>query len=797
MSPGLYFMTMELKKIFGDRYRTSDVELIVYERDAGIDSGKPDGVVYPETRDEVIKLVEIAKEEGINLVARTSGTSLSGGPVPAYGGVVVKFSRMKEILSVDFFERKAEVEPGVINLEFNELLNESGYFFPPDPASQRASAIGGNVAENAGGPMCFKYGVTGNYVLGMRVVLPDGKLYKLGGKAPDFPGYDLVGFFTGSEGTLGIFTDFVLKFNKQFPSRGTLLAVFDDLGDAAKAVSMIIARGLKPATLELMDKNMIKIVEDYVKIGLPVDADAILIIDVEGYDASIEPQAKKLIETVKEAGARETKFAIDPEERASIWFARKSAAGAISRIKPFHYIVDVVVPRSKLPYLIKKAREIVESHGLVSGTLAHAGDGNLHPEILLDRDQIEKAIEASREIAKLCIEADGTITGEHGVGLEKKEYMNIMFTNEELETMLKLKKAIDPRGFMNPGKIFPDKFEGRRREFPEFVYEIANIVKNSPKIQAVGAGTRFKHTTEKVVRMLDYSGVLEFLPEDLMIVVKAGTPVKEIRKFVENEGLYLPLSAPFDNSTIGGSIAFNQNSPEVLKYGSLKNRVLGVTFIDAEGRPLRFGAKVIKNVAGYDVTKLLFGSLGTLGVITDVILKLEPMPQIIKNFEYETTDISRFREKLELIHMNSLLLSALVIFKEGEKYKMVFTLDGLEEDFKEEISSLGTWFHESGLDPVELWKRNCLKPYRIGISYRAIFINLDLLLEDGAFIDWGNQVIYADTFHERIPQIVESGDGYAVNFDEKLLYPEKNYLEIMKKVKKALDPDGRFPDYPL
>ena len=788
---------MELEKIFGDRYKTSPVELIVYERDAGIDRGKPDGVVYPENREEVKKLVQLAVERGIKLVARTSGTSLSGGPVPAMGGIVVKFSRMKDILSVDFFERKAEVEPGVINLEFNEFLNDHGYFFPPDPASQRASAIGGNVAENAGGPLCFKYGVTGHYVLGIRVALSDGEIYKLGGKAPDFPGYDLVGFFTGSEGTLGIFTDFILKFNRQFPARGTILAVFNDLGDAAKAVSMIIARGLKPATLELMDRNMIRIVEDYVKIGLPVDADAILIIDVEGYETSIEPQANELIETVKKAGARETKFAIDPDERASIWYARKSAAGAISRIKPFHYIVDVVVPRSKLPILIKKARDIVESYGLVSGTLAHAGDGNLHPEILLDPDQVKRAIEASRKIAELCIEADGTITGEHGVGLEKREYMNIMFTNEELETMLKLKNTLDPSGIMNPGKIFPDRLNGRKRNFPDFVMEISEKVKESKKIQPTGSQSRLKPFIKDTIDMTEYIGVLEFLPEDLMIVVKAGTPVEEIKAFVAKEGLYFPFSAPTERSTIGGSIAYNHNSPESLKYGSLKNRVLGLTFVDSSGKPLRFGAKVIKNVAGYDVPKLLFGSLGTLGVITDVILKLEPAPQIKKNFEYSTTDISEFREKLEIIHTHSLLLSSLVIFRESGRYKMVFTIEGLKEDFQKELDVLGNWFEESDRDPVSLWKDHSLKPYRIGISYRAIFINLDLLLEDSSFIDWGNQTVYTDTISERIPQIVESGDGYAVNFNEGLLYPEKSYLRIMKKIKKALDPEGKFPDYPL
>ena len=789
---------MEIEKIFGDRYSKSPVELIVYERDAGIDAGKPDAVVYPINEDEIRKLVEIAQKEGLKLVARTSGTSLSGGPVPYQGGIVVKFSKMNHIIRTDFFERKAEVEPGVINLEFNEFLNDKGYFFPPDPASQKASALGGNVAENAGGPLCFKYGVTSHYVYGITAVFPDGKIYKLGGHTPEAPGYDLVGFLTGSEGTLAIFTKFILKFNKQFPARGTLLAIFDDLGDAARGVSMIIARGLKPATLELMDRNMIRIVEDYVKIGLPTDADAILIIDVEGYEPSIEPQAKRLMETLKEAGARELKFAVDPDERASIWLARKSAAGAISRLKPFHYIVDVVVPRSKLPVLIKKAREIVESYGLTAGTLAHAGDGNLHPEIMLDLDeeQIKNAISAAKEIAQLCINEDGTITGEHGVGLEKKEYMNIMFTNEEMETMLTLKKALDPQNMMNPGKIFPEKFEGRKRNFPDYVMEISSRVRSAEKIQPMGNSTRAKPLISNTLKMGEYSGVVEFLPEDLMLVVKAGTPVDDIRKFAEENGLYFPHSAPSPNSTIGGSIAFNLNSPESLKYGVLKNRVLGATVIKADGTPLRFGAKVIKNVAGYAVTKLFFGSLGTLGVIADVILKLEPKPQVRRHFEVRTTNIDRLREILNAIHQNSLLLSSLIISKNGD-YRLNLTLEGHEEDFKEEIKILPRELEETTTDPLEIWKNSLPKRYKIGLSLKAIYTNLDILL-DGGIIDWGTQAVYTDHLYERYAQLVEFGDGYAMDMENlKLLAPEMKSLELMRKIKAALDPEGKFPQLPL
>ncbi len=791
-------MKKSLEEIFGERFKTSPVELIVYERDAGIDAGKPDGVVYPENEDEVKKLVKVAVDENLKLVARTSGTSLSGGPVPAHGGIVVKFSRMKEILSTDFFERKTIVQPGVINLELNEYLNDNGYFFPPDPASQRASAIGGNVAENAGGPLCFKYGVTSHYVLGMNVVLPDGEIYKLGGHAPDFPGYDLLGFFIGSEGTLGIFTEFILKFNKQQPSRGTLLAVFDDLGDAARGVSLIIARGLKPATLELMDRNMIKIVEDYVQIGLPTDADAILIIDVEGYETSIKPQADRLIQTLKEAGARDLKFAVDPEERAAIWFARKSAAGAISRLKPFHYIVDVVVPRSKLPVLIKKAREIVESYGLTSGTLAHAGDGNLHPEILLDLDeeQIKKAIEAAKKIATLCVNEDGTITGEHGVGLEKKEYMNIMFTNDELLTMKSLKDTIDPQNIMNPGKIFPDVLNGRTRNFPDYVEKISSTLKNSGQIQPVGNSTRIKPFIENTLKV--DGGIVEFLPEDLMLVVKAGTRIDEIKKFVEENHLYFPHSGPTQFSTIGGSIGFNQNSPEALKYGALKNRVLGMTIVKGDGTPLKFGAKVIKNVAGYDVPKLFFGSLGTLGVIADVILKLEPRPQIVKHFEFKSPNLDEFREVLENIHRNSLLLSAMVLSKDGNEYRLNLTIDGHENDFMEEMQILPGDLVEVKIDPVEIWKKGVFARYKIGLAWRAIFINLNSFLDTpGTIIDWGNQVVYTPEIFERTKQMAEYGDGYIFSIEENLIYPEKKYLKLMKKIKSTLDTEGKFPDYPI
>ncbi len=791
-------MERELKEIFGNRYKTSPVELIVYERDAGIDTGKPDAVVYPENENEVKKLVQIAKEKNLKLVPRTSGTSLSGGPVPAQGGIVVKFSRMKEILSTDFFEKKTTVQPGVINLELNEYLSDNGYFFPPDPASQRASAIGGNVAENAGGPLCFKYGVTSHYVLGMNVVLPDGELYKLGGHAPDFPGYDLTGFFVGSEGTLGIFTEFILKFNKQQPSRGTLLAVFDDLGDAARGVSMIIARGLKPATLELMDRNMIRIVEDYVRIGLPTDADAILIIDVEGYEASIKPQADKLVQTLKEAGARNLKFAVDPEERAAIWFARKSAAGAISRLKPFHYIVDVVVPRSKLPVLIKKAREIVESYGLTSGTLAHAGDGNLHPEILLDLDeeQIKKAIEAARKIATLCVNEDGTITGEHGVGLEKKEYMNIMFTNDELRTMKSLKDTLDPQNIMNPGKIFPNTLNGRTRKFPDYVEKISHAVKNSVKIQPVGNSTRVKPFTENTIKVEE--GIIEFLPEDLMLVVKAGTRIDEIKKFVKENNLYFPHSAPSEFSTIGGSIGLNQNSPESLKYGALRNRVLGMTIIRGDGTPLKFGAKVIKNVAGYDVPKLYFGSLGTLGVIADVILKLEPIPQVVKHFEFKSPDLDEFREVLKEIHQRSLLLSAMVLSKDGTYYRMNLTIEGHEKDFAEEIKILPNVLEETTFSPVEIWRERVFSRYKLGLALRAIFINLDTLLSaQDTIIDWGNQAVYTSAITERTKQMVEFGDGYIFSLQENLIYPEKRYLKLMKKIKTSLDPEAKFPNYPI
>lgn len=791
-------MKKVLEEIFGDRFKTSPVELIVYERDAGIDVGKPDAVVYPENENEVKKLVQIAKKLKFRLVPRTSGTSLSGGPVPAQGGIVVKFSRKKEILSTDFFERKTIVQPGVINLELNEYLNDNGYFFPPDPASQRASAIGGNVAENAGGPLCFKYGVTSHYVLGMNVVLTDGEIYKLGGHAPDFPGYDLIGFFVGSEGTLGIFTEFILKFNKQQPSKGTLLAVFDDLGDAARGVSMIIARGLKPATLELMDKNMIKIVEDYVQIGLPTDADAILIIDVEGYETSIEPQADRLIQTLKEAGARDLKFAVDPEERAAIWFARKSAAGAISRLKPFHYIVDVVVPRSKLPVLIKKAREIVESYGLTSGTLAHAGDGNLHPEILLDLDeeQIKKAIEAAKKIATLCVNEEGTITGEHGVGLEKKDYMNIMFTNDELMTMKSLKDNLDPENIMNPGKIFPDVINGRTRNFPDYVEKISNVLKNSTKIQPIGNSTRVKPFVENTLKI--DGDIVEFLPEDLMLVVKAGTRIDEIKKFVEENNLYFPHSAPSEFSTIGGSIGLNQNSPEALKYGALKNRVLSMTIVRSDGVPLRFGAKVIKNVAGYDVPKLFFGSLGTLGVIADVILKLEPIPQIVKYFEFKSSNLNEFREILESVHKNSLLLSALVLSKDGNEYQMNLTIDGYEKDFEEEIKILPGDLREVYTNPVEIWRKGVFSKYKLGLAWRAIFINLDYFLDNPeTVIDWGNQTIYTSKINERTKQMVEYGDGYIFSLEENLIYPEKKYLELMKKIKSTLDPEGKFPNYPI
>jgi glycolate oxidase len=417
----------------------------------------PGLVVLPETAEQVQGAVRVCHELDVPFVARGSGTGLSGGALPLSDGVLIVLSRMRRIHELDIPNLRAVLEPGVINLEVTKAVAPRGYYYAPDPSSQQVCSIGGNVAENSGGAHCLKYGFTTNHVTGLEVVLPDGELVHLGGKAPDVPGYDLVGAFVGSEGTLGIATRVTVRILRKPEAVRTLLAAFDSTDEAGEAVSGVIGAGIVPAAIEMMDALAIEAAEAAVHPNYP-DAGAVLIVELDGPEADCDDQFALVERICREVGATEIRIAQSDAERALFWKGRKSAFAAVGRISPDYYVQDGVIPRTALPEVLRRIAEMAGERGLRVANVFHAGDGNLHPLVLYDADvegQERRAEELSAEILRVCLEHGGSITGEHGVGFDKREFMAEQFSADDLDTMQLVRCAFDPDNRCNPGKVFP------------------------------------------------------------------------------------------------------------------------------------------------------------------------------------------------------------------------------------------------------------------------------------------------------------------------------------------------------
>lgn len=437
-------------------YRPDD--LIVYELDGTIERRLPHAVVFPATTEEVAGVIRACNALGVPITPRGAGTGLSGGAVPARRGVIIATTRMRRILELDPANRLAVVEPGLPNIQLSEAAAKHGLFYAPDPSSQRACTIGGNVAENAGGPHCLALGVTTNHVLGCEVVTADGELTWLGGRVADAFGYDLRGAFVGSEGTLGIATKIVVRLLPMPESVVTLLAIFDDIDAASQTVSDVIAAGLVPGAMEMMDRLTIQAVEAGVRCGYPPDAEAVLLIELDGIEAVVETQAERARQACYANGAREIREGKDPAERELLWRGRKGAIGALGHLAPNYYILDGVVPRSRLVETMRRVGEVSREYGLAIANVFHAGDGNLHPCIVFDEREPgakERVLEAGGAVMRACVEAGGALTGEHGVGYEKQRYMGLLYSEDDLENMERLRKTFGNEGLFNPCKVLP------------------------------------------------------------------------------------------------------------------------------------------------------------------------------------------------------------------------------------------------------------------------------------------------------------------------------------------------------
>ena len=458
-----------------DRVRTEPLELSLYGHDASIvEGGRAAVVCFPLSTEEVQACVRVARRHGRPLTARGAGTGLAGGAVPLGDPVVIVTTKMNEIVSVDPDERVAWVQPGVINLDLTRALAAHGLHFAPDPSSQQACSIGGNVANNSGGPHCLAYGVTSAHVLAIEVVLPDGEVTVLGGLDPEPDGYDLRGVFVGSEGTMGIATCIAVRLTPNPPAVRTLLVDFESVDDAAACVSAIIAGGLVPAALEMVAGGMIAAIEDFVHAGYPVDAAAVLLVEVDGLPAFVEDAAALVRAIAGANGARTVRVAADEMERQLLWKGRKSAFGAVARLAPDYYLHDTVVPRTRLVEVLRKVDAIAESYGLLVLNVFHAGDGNLHPLLAFDAREpgvLERVHAAGDEIVIASVEAGGVLSGEHGIGLEKRDLMPKLFSADDLDAQARLRDAFDPDGAANPGKVLPRGSRcGELQRVPEGVW---------------------------------------------------------------------------------------------------------------------------------------------------------------------------------------------------------------------------------------------------------------------------------------------------------------------------------------
>ncbi|MDA1053281.1 MAG: FAD-binding protein [Planctomycetota bacterium] len=450
----------QLRQIVGtDGVLSAHSDLLVYECDGFvIEKNSPDVVVFPRTTNDVARIVKACNEAGVTFLPRGAGTSLAGGCLPVGGGVMIVLTRMKEIVEINLRDRYAVVEPGVVNVWLTNRLKGTGYHYAPDPSSQGACTIGGNVATNSGGPHTLKYGVTVNHVLGVEAVLADGRVVQIGGRAEESPGLDLVGAIVGSEGTLAIVTKVWVRLTRNPAGYRTMLGIFESCEDATNAISEIIGAGIVPAALEMMDQGILVAVEAAFKFGFPLDAEAILLIEVDGLEAGLDHQRDQIIELCKKCGAREVRIAADDKERLKLWKCRKQAFGAIGRLSPSYCTQDGVVPRTKLPHILKRIIEIGKKYEIRIVNVFHAGDGNIHPILLFDErnaKQTEDVLKASGEILEECLACGGSVTGEHGIGVEKIEFMNKMFSSDDLAAMVNLRDAFNPKNNLSPHKMLP------------------------------------------------------------------------------------------------------------------------------------------------------------------------------------------------------------------------------------------------------------------------------------------------------------------------------------------------------
>ena len=609
--------------------------------------------------------------EGIKVVPRGAGTSLSGGALPLADGVLLGMAKFNRIREIDFDNRVVVAEPGVTNLAVTQAVEHAGFYYAPDPSSQIACTIGGNVAENSGGVHCLKYGMTTNNVLGCEIVLMTGEVVRLGGKHLDAGGYDLLGVITGSEGLLGVVTEVTVRILREAGMRARRADRLRLIGGCRRLRRRIIGAGIIPGGMEMMDRPAIHAVEEFVHAGYPLDVEALLIVELDGPQAEVDHLIARVEAIARECRAVSCGVSRSEAERLLFWAGRKAAFPAVGRISPDYYCMDGTIPRAQLPLVLARMRELSEHYGLRVANVFHAGDGNLHPLILYDANkpgELERAEAFGADILRLCVEVGGVLTGEHGVGVEKRDLMPVMFTEADLNQQQRLKCAFDDQGPAQSRQGVSDAAPLRRARphararrqggvsgysavlavtdplKPRDAKDVEDAVQwalgAGKALEIVGQGTKRAigrpAQSDLTLDLSGLSGVTLYEPEELVLSARAGTPLAEIEALVASTGQQLAFE-PMDygpllggaagRGTIGGVLAANLSGPRRIKAGAARDHFLGFSAVSGRGETFKSGGRVVKNVTGYDLCKLMAGSWGTLAAMTEVTIKVLPQPE--------------------------------------------------------------------------------------------------------------------------------------------------------------------------
>ncbi len=652
LPPGLI---KQLRRIVGKKHvETGLADRLVFESDAlPLHSARPDCVVYPATTDECARVVRTCSQSGVPFVPRGAGTGLSGGAV-SDGGVIMQLSRLNQVLAINPDDGYAIVQPGVTNQRLSLQAQAFGLDFAPDPSSEVACTIGGNVAEDAGGPHTLKYGVTSNHILGQTVIFPNGELADLGGPFPVSTGPSFSTFLAGTEGTIAITAEIIVRLVPVASAKITMLAIYRELAAATDAVSAILTSGVLPAALEMIDSLCIQAVEAHIKAGFPTDAAAVLLIELDGEESLMQQDAEVVAEVCKSQGAGTFYTAVTEEERLRLWQGRKHAAGALGKIARAFYTNDGIVPRSRLTDIYRAIYRIGEEYGLQIGSICHAGDGLIHPQILFDPDDpqgSERAMACSKDIQRACLEMGGSITGEHGVGLEKREQLRWMFTESELAHMRRLRAEFNPDQLLNRNKVFPGNGQSDHAgselsdESPETAAKRSVTAANWPEpggslqpgdhsqVGAIIQAARARGVTigsPAADYRWDFSQlnrVVAFHAPDMILTAETGITLSTVKQAVEAEKLWLPLDSPEGDLTLAEYLAGDHSLSWLShRYCTARDWIVEITAVNDQGQEVKSGARVVKNVAGYRLAPLYVGARDTLGPVVDVSFRLLPLP---------------------------------------------------------------------------------------------------------------------------------------------------------------------------